>query len=754
MTVEDQLHHIAQVGQFRTDPDDYFRALARESAALIGLLPPTPTAAEWLLVRNRPELGLFFSDIYVRFEKPRSAPFVVHDWYRVTLDPGVLMSPSLGAFHLRHAFELVLLSRQVVSGTPRVQSLVRAVLAAHTAAQYFELMVYPAKQSVASELPSWCQELLGNDGGSVSARELFHRLYGHRKDLIALQSRESTMWDALSGEETEAAVALVEGALKYAYPVEALLTLGGDARLKINDRTGLNQYGCSPRPRPWAITFSSCTASSISDGAYRNAEIVRRRLLAHATAGDSPNALWSELDHIRSELADLFELSQLPDTEVIFAASGTDVELFALHVALERAKEAKFVLNILIGPDEIGSGSKHAAAGRHFCNITPSGRVVREAENIDGVDCARIRVFNVDLRDAVGHPISGQQMDNLIETQVAAAIEDGGIVLLHLLDSSKTELSAPSRACAIALKERYHDKLIVLVDAAQMRLDIATLHEYLHAEFMVMITGSKFFTAPPFAGALLVPRETARTIDCSGPLPVGYKDYVASTDFPSRWQKLTVHLDKSPNLGLLLRWSAGIWEMAMFKRVPLKRRLEVIKRFGAAIADIMQANPDVARVEGGKFGKIEAADWHELPTVFSFQVFLPTDGGGHAAASYEEARTIYRLLNADISPLLADEVSERARTLGAKRCHVGQPVQVCKDRDMPVSALRVAAGVRYVYGVEYDVGLGENRDIRLASELRDLRTVFDKISLIARYWSTLRGADLSLASPRPPDYSF
>src|SRR5260221_12500275 len=60
-------------------------------------------------------------------------------------------------------------------------------------------------------------------------------------------------------------------------PAAQLLTAGGDSRLLVDPATGLNAYGCSPTPRPWAITFASTTATSISDGAFAAAGRCRDR---------------------------------------------------------------------------------------------------------------------------------------------------------------------------------------------------------------------------------------------------------------------------------------------------------------------------------------------------------------------------------------------------------------------------------------------------------------------------------------------
>src|ERR1700735_89790 len=59
---------------------------------------------------------------------------------------------------------------------------------------------------------------------------------------------------------------------------DALLLSGGDARLTLNPTSGLNIYGCAPRPRGDVDDFSSSTASSISTRAYARAETSWHRI--------------------------------------------------------------------------------------------------------------------------------------------------------------------------------------------------------------------------------------------------------------------------------------------------------------------------------------------------------------------------------------------------------------------------------------------------------------------------------------------
>src|SRR3954454_25395782 len=111
-------------------------------------------------------------------------------------------------------------------------------------------------------------------------------------------------------------------------PAEILMQRGGDNRLYVKPETGLNVYGCSHRPRPWAVTFASSTASSISERGYVAAEAARQRVTLAALRGLSREAATSEALLARSEIKSYYQLP--PGAEVILAPSGTDGELLAL----------------------------------------------------------------------------------------------------------------------------------------------------------------------------------------------------------------------------------------------------------------------------------------------------------------------------------------------------------------------------------------------------------------------------------------
>jgi len=74
-----------------------------------------------------------------------------------------------------------------------------------------------------------------------------------------------------SAERSRSASAMAE----LFAPLDRLLAAGGDSRLAINPASGLNEYGCQPSPCPDTLSFSSSTASSISQRAYDRAQAAR-----------------------------------------------------------------------------------------------------------------------------------------------------------------------------------------------------------------------------------------------------------------------------------------------------------------------------------------------------------------------------------------------------------------------------------------------------------------------------------------------
>jgi hypothetical protein len=691
---------------------------------------------------TRPEFRPLVEGIRFQICDEPGAPFRTLDGDTIQLDRKILDQPWAAAYHFRHALELAALFRAAPGlENPKIR-MACAILGFYTAFAYLQTLHQSESMMPLQHCQPWMRSafvvISAEDIINSSALDTAHAISRYWEHLLPLQGIAPHKIKALANFEEllNCACKLAAGALPLALPTERILTVGGDNRLFIDTHTGLNQYGCSPRPRPWAITFSSCTASSISDIGYHEAERLRQSLLSTIAGNNLSDHFIGETERIRREVATTLKLDRLPGTEVILTSSGTDGELYALYFAL--AGHGNGLLNILTAPNEIGSGSLPAAQGLHFDAVTPLGGSVAPGTPIKGLQSGRVRVETLNVRRESGEIVPSQEIDLKVGTMVSQAVHKGDTVLIHLLDKSKTGLSAPGLETVRRLKEVYGDSVWGVVDAAQMRLDTDKLNSYLEQGFLVLITGSKFFTGAPFSGALVVPPAIARQVDRLPPFPVGFAQFATRYDFPPRWSYLASKLPDYPNIGLLLRWQSALWEMKAFFNTPRQKRYRAIQSFGGAVLDKIEKNPDLELIEPPWRNAPEDTDmarWDHLPNIFTFFLLKKNhEGKPSSPLTYEEARRAYRWLNMDIARYLPASANAHQRRLAAKRCHIAQPVRIRKKNGQWLAALRMAVGARLVSGVFFDHALGATPQERLATEIRDAGIVLEKLSLIACHW--------------------
>ena len=328
--------------------------------------------------------------------------------------------------------------------------------------------------------------------------------------------------------------------------------------------------------------------------------------------------------------------------------------------------------------------------------------------------------------------------------RAAAVAGAGRTVLLHRLDLSKTGLLAPGLDCLEILQERLGERLEMVVDACQTRLDRRRVQDYIARGWMVMITGSKFFTGPPFCGALLLPRRLASRLYGPGRLPEGLADYSGSADWPPG--ATAVAADDAVNLGMVLRWQAALAEMAAFALVPERLALERTTAFIAGVEDAIAASPHIAAIEvpaplRPALPSASETCWDQLQTIRSFLVLAPDADGVPRPLDVARARLVYRWLNADVSQALPDTACNADRMLARLLCHVGQPAPVADDRldGAMAGALRISVGARLLSGEPSHEGLAA--PVRMAREIADVRRILDKINLLLQHWPALEAFD-------------
>jgi hypothetical protein len=480
---------------------------------------------------------------------------------------------------------------------------------------------------------------------------------------------------------------------------ESLLSSGGDERLAIDAETGRNRYG-SPRgtagDEAW---FSSSTASAISPRGYDAALAAYRSNID----GGSARSMSAWFSSLRQRLLTLFGV---PGSEIVLSASGTELELLALSLARNILPGA--LTNVVIAPGETGRGVMLAASGRHFLGSAPFRDKVECTALLDGFETPETRAATVEIRDQTGVALCADRIDGDAIRTVEDSIARGRSVLLHVLDCSKTNLAGLRRATASALMARHAARVLVVVDACQLRCSPEQIRADLRAGFMVMISGSKFAAGPAFAAALLLPPSLVRQFG-SLDLPPGLLAYTAAEDWPHALRaKIALPFAAAGNGGVGLRWEAALAELERLFALPIECRDAVSRAFAEAVEKYVLDDDHLALVDRN-----------------------PVGGG-------QPNRTIFPIvtLDSETVPLATEEVYRALRQPRADDCapatskrifHVGQPVSIG-----PRSALRVCLSASQIVDVAEPLAKGQPFATAIARLLADIDGLFFKWAGVAR----------------------
>jgi hypothetical protein len=467
-------------------------------------------------------------------------------------------------------------------------------------------------------------------------------------------------------------------------PLHHLLGRGGDPRLDVDPTSGLNGYGCALLPCPDTLSFSSSTATSISERAYDRAGQAREALMQSAIADGIEAAFDARIEAMRGELKACLGLPR-DKVDVVFSPSGTDAQLQALFLA--RALLGAGLTTIVVAADQTGSGTEHTARGYHFNVATANGNRVRKGEPVAGLANSGGSVA-LGLLDERGGFRTEDEMDAMVLGAIEKSVANGNHVLLQTMDSSKLGWRAPSERCLAEISARWPAQVQIVVDACQMRLGRPRLRSYLDRGYIVIVTGSKFFTGPAFSGALLVPSHLAEAIDAVSEIPQGLSDYTSRSDWPNRWQSLRSRFPVRENFGQWLRWEAALEEVRRYYRVPDQFRYSALATFGEGVARIIASSPSVQLLPPQQRPADAGRADEELaqPTIFPFVI-------RHRGRllSLSECRNVYRALARGAACADASDPETAARP-GL----IGQPVALGRDGPDPVAVLRISASARLV----------------------------------------------------------
>lgn len=478
-----------------------------------------------------------------------------------------------------------------------------------------------------------------------------------------------------SGPDAEASQASLLSPLLV--QLESLLQSGGDERLSLVPNTHANQYGCSMVPQPGVLECASSTATTISERAYRRVEEARNDLL-HATAlNGADTAFDTRIEALRSDLRGALGFPTA-DPDIVFSPSGTDSALHLAYIASVILGEG--FRQIVVGSDETGSRMALASGGYHFGTRTALGAAVCREALLDGfADTAPALEFP--LRDEAGYPIPGETIDQQVVDAVESAVQKGQKVVLHAMDCSKTGLNGPSLKTLQYISQHWPSDVLIVVDACQMRLSRKKLRQYLSVNSAVMITGSKFFTGPPFSGAILLPLAVSAKMSRAERIPNGLCAYTARWSWPLSWRAVRAQLPTRKNFGEWLRWEAALEEMHAYYSIPSAYRALGLQKFADCVSHFITGNPRLALVPVSNRGNSSDEDEFSCPTIFSF--LLTSDSGSLSASAVSR---IHRIL---MDGRTNDPESQNIYRLG-------QSVTLGRNNSRQTAALRASASSRLI----------------------------------------------------------
>jgi hypothetical protein len=467
---------------------------------------------------------------------------------------------------------------------------------------------------------------------------------------------------------------------QYPRPARSLqevLVSGCDERIFTHPETGRNKYFLNPSQSEGLFQRGSCTCGTLTASGLNS---------ANAFLSSYPRRLYeSLLAEQAGRIRSLF--SPEDEFDVFFGPSGSDMMyLPLLFQALLQPN--KPIVNIVSCPEELGSGSKLAAEAKYYAEFNQFGERVPKDELLHPNLTAR-----VDYLAARGD--DGRIVNRKEVIKGIVAENPNAALIGNLVFGSKSGIVDD-----LNIVDEVDADVMWVVDMCQFRTDNELVHSLLKKGVMVMITGSKFFQAPPFCGALLVPRSwTEKLRQVTDFTPVSYFHRLFSSyDFPANLPAMRAQLAPRENDGLRLRWHVALDEMEAYAQWPAEESNALIRAWNLAISERLQSSP---------YFELMPDQSLTNDSILSFRVKV--------SGNY--------LDNAQLKTLFSDLVNAQVTGLeGYTNVFIGQPVQYGER-----SFIRLAIG-------SYNVRK------QLEKEKLDLTNDYRLVELLEEFTQKLFGA--------------
>jgi hypothetical protein len=350
----------------------------------------------------------------------------------------------------------------------------------------------------------------------------------------------------------------------------ALILSGGDERLTVNS-AGENKYYVNPLQSAGVFNRGSCTCSPLTPDGERAARSLLNRLAAREVKFGA--ARQSQ----RQRIIELYDPDGTHDMNVIFAPSGSDLCYLPLLFS-SAIRPGTPVHNIVVCCEELGSGSLLAHQGKYFSRQSQIARHLTTGEAVS------------QKLEIVYHPFSARDEAAAIldhSRTIKQLIQDHSAhsaVIVNLVIGSKSGIE---NSLSIIEECQEYD-VVWTVDLCQMRSAPALVGHLLDLNCLLFITGSKFYQAPPFCGAILVPGRRMRDLaEAASPDIAGFNRLFSRCDFPDDLDSLRARFPAYQNRGLLLRWEAALAEMELFDHLPSDKTTAAIETWNRTVLDAL-----------------------------------------------------------------------------------------------------------------------------------------------------------------------
>lgn len=340
-----------------------------------------------------------------------------------------------------------------------------------------------------------------------------------------------------------------------------VITSGCDERIFLRPETNANKYHLNPVIFESLFQRGSCTCGTFTPFGYEvGIEFLKKY----------DDNIYSQI--VQDQTKRLHDL--LSDTsvnfDVYYGPSGSDMMYLPL-LFQAMLMPGKPIVNIVSCPEELGSGSKLAAELSYYSEWNQFGEKIPMGEKLSAD--IQSQVHYLAARENSGHIANrNEAIRKIIEQNPTVPIVG------NLVFGSKS-----------GIKDDLHiidefPEIMWVVDMCQFRTDRNLIHELINKGVMIMVTGSKFYQAPPFCGALLVPIQwTEKLSAVSGKSAKSFNRIFSAYDFPESLGNIRENLPEYKNIGLRLRWEVALREMEAYLSFPQDESNALIRRWNQVV---------------------------------------------------------------------------------------------------------------------------------------------------------------------------